>query len=85
MRRGELPLPLDLCEKHNLVQESVFREGPHAPGFKDVVFEIATRANDHLNAARQYVEDLRGKNKELLHSAFCVFLPVVLGCSRVYF
>src|SRR5579859_6273297 len=24
-RREELPLPLDICAKHNLVQESVFR------------------------------------------------------------
>src|SRR5436305_10206960 len=77
MKYGDLPLPLDLCIKHNLVQEKVFRQGPEAPGLKDVVFEIATRANDHLNTAREYIEDTRNKSNNLLKFAFCVFLPVL--------
>ena len=75
---GELPLPLDICAKHSLVQEQVFRQGPAAPGLKDVVYEVATRANDHLKAARQYIDDARGKDYDLLKSAFCVFVPAVL-------
>ena len=76
-RHGELALPLDICTKHNLVQESVFRQGPEAPGLKDVILDVATRANDHLNTSRQYIEETRKKNKDLLDSAFCVFLPAV--------
>jgi NADH dehydrogenase [ubiquinone] 1 alpha subcomplex assembly factor 6 len=75
--QNDLPLPLDLCAKHNLVQESVFRSGPEAPGLKDVVLEVATRANDHLSTAREYIEDLRGKNKEVLDRAFPAFLTGV--------
>ena len=74
---GELPLPLDICAKHNLVQETVFRQGPEASGLKDVVLEVATRANDHLNTARQYINEMKSKNNDLLKSAFCVFLPAV--------
>ena len=77
VKLGELPLPLDVCAKHNLVQEAVFRQGPEAPGLKDVVLEVATRANDHLNTARQYIDEMKGKNNDLLKSAFCVFLPAV--------
>ena len=77
IRHNELPLPLDICAKHNLVQESVFRRGPEALGLKDVVLDVATRANDHLNTARQYIEETRLKNKDLLNSAFCAFLPAV--------
>jgi NADH dehydrogenase [ubiquinone] 1 alpha subcomplex assembly factor 6 len=79
VKHGELPLPLDICAKHSLVQESVFRQGPEAPGLKDVVFDVATRANDHLNTARQYIEDTKSKNTDLLKSAFCVFLPAVFS------
>jgi len=68
---------LDICAKHNLVQETVFRQGPEAPGLKDVVLEVATRANDHLHTARQYINEMKGKNNDLLKSAFCVFLPTV--------
>ena len=77
IRHSELPLPLDSCAKHNLVQESVFRHGPETPGLKDVVFDVATRANDHLNTARQYMEETRKKDQGLLNSAFPVFLPAV--------
>lgn len=56
--------------------------GPEAPGLKDVVLEIATRANDHLSTSREYIEDLRGKNKEMLKMAFPAFLTGV--SARVY-
>lgn len=55
----------------------MFRQGPEASGLKDVVLEVATRANDHLNTARQYINEMKGKNSDLLKSAFCVFLPAV--------
>jgi NADH dehydrogenase [ubiquinone] 1 alpha subcomplex assembly factor 6 len=77
VKRNELPLPLDICAKHSLVQEEVFRRGPDAQGIKDVVLEVATRANDHLNTAKKHILELRSKDKELLASAFCVFLSAV--------
>jgi len=77
IRHRELPLPIDICAKHNLVQEKVFREGPRAEGLRDVIFEVATRGNDHLSTARQYIENLRTKERDLLKAAFCVFLPTV--------
>jgi NADH dehydrogenase [ubiquinone] 1 alpha subcomplex assembly factor 6 len=79
---GELPLPLDMCTKHRLIQETVFRQGPEAPGLKDVVLEVATRANDHLHTARRYIDELRVSNKGLLNTAFCVFLPTVRLLSK---
>jgi len=79
IQHRELPLPIDICAKHNLVQENVFREGPRAEGLKDVIFEVATRGNDHLNTARQYLEDLRRKQRGLLDAAFCVFVPTVIS------
>jgi NADH dehydrogenase [ubiquinone] 1 alpha subcomplex assembly factor 6 len=77
LKLNELPLPLDICAKHNLVQEQVFRQGPEAPGFKDVILDVATRANDHLSTARQYIEDLKEQDPDLLKSAFSVFLSAV--------
>lgn len=77
VKLDELPLPLDICAKHNLVQERVFRQGSEAPGFKDVVLEVATRANDHFSTARQHIDEARSKNKDILDSAFCVFVSAV--------
>ena len=77
LKHNELALPLDICAKHKLVQEAVFRQGPNAAGFKDVIFDVATRANDHLTTARQYIEDMRTRNLSLLDAAFCVFLSAV--------
>jgi NADH dehydrogenase [ubiquinone] 1 alpha subcomplex assembly factor 6 len=77
LKSNELPLPLDICAKYGLVQEQVFRQGPDAPGFKDVILEVATRSNDHLSTARQYIEDLRVKDPDLLKAGFCVFLNAV--------
>src|ERR1700738_531408 len=81
-QHGELALPLDLCAKHNLIQETVFRSGSDAPGLKDVALDVATQGNDHLHTARQYIEDMRSKNKNLLEIAFCIFLPAVSPLAR---
>ncbi|KCV72659.1 hypothetical protein H696_00239 [Fonticula alba] len=56
--QGRLLLPVDLVMKHNLREEAILRL---APGAKtptelcDAVFELATRANDHLITARTMV------------------------------
>jgi len=83
LKLNELPLPLDICAKYHLVQEQVFRQGAEAPGFKDVIFELATRANDHLVTARQYIKDLKGKDPNALKSGFCVFLSAVSTSSLI--
>ena len=56
-------LPLDVCAHHRLRQEDVFRLAGNAPGLKDVVFEIATRANDHLLTARRMIKEARAEGK----------------------
>ena len=63
------------------MQEAVFRHGPQAAGLKDVVLEVATRANDQLNTARMYIEEARKKDKQQFNSAMCVFLPMVVSPS----
>ncbi|KAF3902786.1 hypothetical protein AA313_de0204805 [Arthrobotrys entomopaga] len=67
-------LPVDVCARHNLRQEDVIRQGGKAEGLKDVVFEIATRANDHLITAR---EMLKRAGNEATGLAFTTFLPAV--------
>jgi NADH dehydrogenase [ubiquinone] 1 alpha subcomplex assembly factor 6 len=38
--------------KSGLREEDIYRQGGNAPGLKDAVFEVATRASDHLITAR---------------------------------
>ena len=52
-------LPLDVMAAKGVREEDVLREGPEAKGLKDVVFEVATRASDHLITARQMVSNVR--------------------------
>jgi NADH dehydrogenase [ubiquinone] 1 alpha subcomplex assembly factor 6 len=42
-----------------VIEEEVFRKGAEAAGLKDAVFEVATRASDHLITARQMLKNLR--------------------------
>ncbi|KAF2396794.1 hypothetical protein EJ06DRAFT_533531 [Trichodelitschia bisporula] len=52
-------LPLDIMAAHNVQEETILRTGPSAPGLRDAVFEVATRANDHLITAREMLRSLR--------------------------
>lgn len=61
-RQGAVLLPLDACAKHNMRQEDVLRSGGNAPGLRDVVFEVATLANDHLLTAQKMIKDAGGKS-----------------------
>ncbi len=38
--------------KTGVREEDIYRQGGNAPGLKDAVFEVATRASDHLITAR---------------------------------
>lgn len=57
--QGAVPLPLDIMAQHGVVEEQVFRQGASAPGLRDAVFAVATRANDHLITAREMLANLR--------------------------
>lgn len=67
-RRTLSVLPLDLCATHGLVTEDVYRLGGGAGGrlgeggggVKEVVWEVACRANDELATARKEWEEKGG-------------------------
>jgi NADH dehydrogenase [ubiquinone] 1 alpha subcomplex assembly factor 6 len=58
-RQGAVVLPLDIMAKCNVREEDVLRNGASAHGLRDAVFEVATRANDHLITARQMLDNIR--------------------------
>jgi NADH dehydrogenase [ubiquinone] 1 alpha subcomplex assembly factor 6 len=58
--QGAVLLPLDIMAKTGVQEERVLREGSAAPGLRDAVFEVATRASDHLITAREMLKNLRG-------------------------
>lgn len=57
--QGAVLLPLDVMADANLREEDVFRLGASAPGLRDAIFTVATRANDHLITAREMLTKLR--------------------------
>ncbi|KAF9732633.1 hypothetical protein PMIN06_005761 [Paraphaeosphaeria minitans] len=59
--QGAVLLPLDVMADAALKEEAVFREGAAAPGLRDAVFAVATRANDHLITAREMLSKLRSE------------------------
>jgi NADH dehydrogenase [ubiquinone] 1 alpha subcomplex assembly factor 6 len=59
--QGAVLLPLDVMAEANVKEEDVFREGGAAPGLRDAVFAVATRANDHLITAREMISKLRSE------------------------
>lgn len=54
-----LLLPLDVMADAGVKEEEVFRQGPNAPGLQDAVFQVATRANDHLITVREMLKRLK--------------------------
>ncbi|TVY66163.1 NADH dehydrogenase (ubiquinone) complex I, assembly factor 6 [Fusarium oxysporum f. sp. cubense] len=59
VREPALLLPLDAMAEAGVKEEEVFRQGPNAPGLQDAVFQVATRANDHLITAREMLKRLK--------------------------
>ncbi|KAJ4362414.1 hypothetical protein N0V83_010507 [Neocucurbitaria cava] len=57
--QGAVLLPLDVMAEANVREEDIFRQGASAPGLRDAVFIVATRANDHLITAREMLSKLR--------------------------
>ena len=66
-RQGSVALPLDVMGRVGVRDEDVLRRGADAPGLKDAVFEVATRASDHLITARQMVTNVR-QGKDVGHA-----------------
>ncbi|CAL3966416.1 unnamed protein product [Diplocarpon coronariae] len=58
-RQGSVVLPLDVMVEAGVKEEEVFRQGSDAPGLKDAIFTVATRANDHLITAREMLKSLQ--------------------------
>ncbi|KAA8652602.1 uncharacterized protein ATNIH1004_001507 [Aspergillus tanneri] len=58
-KQGAVMLPLDVMAQARVKEEEVFRQGAEAPGLRDAVFTVATRANDHLITVQQMLSNLR--------------------------
>lgn len=58
-RQGVVTLPLDVMASAGVREEDVVRMGADAPGIRDAVFAVATRASDHLITARQMLKELQ--------------------------
>ncbi|KAG0648959.1 NADH dehydrogenase (ubiquinone) complex assembly factor 6, partial [Hyphodiscus hymeniophilus] len=65
-RQGAVILPLDVMAETGVKEEEVLRQGAVAPGLKDAIFTVATRANDHLITAREMLKNLQ-QGKEAGH------------------
>lgn len=58
-RQGAIVLPLDVMAEAGVKEEEILRQGASAPGLKDAIFTVATRANDHLITAREMLRNLQ--------------------------
>ena len=68
IRDRRLYLPTDILMKHSLSSESIFRHGP-SKELEEVVFEIATKANDHLITARSFFDKIPMESFPVMLSA----------------
>jgi NADH dehydrogenase [ubiquinone] 1 alpha subcomplex assembly factor 6 len=76
-KNGRMIIPAEITAKHGVSQDDVFRNGPHAKGIEDAVFEFATLANDHLITAREMFKQEEGWNGKVPTEANPVFLAGV--------
>ena len=58
-RQGAVLLPLDIMAEYGVKEEQVLRQGTDAPGLRDAVFAVATRANDHLITTREMLKNFQ--------------------------
>ncbi|KAF2734465.1 hypothetical protein EJ04DRAFT_534832 [Polyplosphaeria fusca] len=61
--QGAVMLPLDVMAEAGVKEEDVFRQGAEAPGLRDAIFTVATRASDHLITAREMLSKLRSEGQ----------------------
>lgn len=77
-RQGTVTLPLDIMASTGVREEDVLRMGADAPGLRDAVFAVATRASDHLITARQMLKELQaGPDQREVNQAFGVLMPAL--------
>jgi len=81
--RRRLPIPLDVCARHGVKQEDVFRHGGEAVGVDAAVFEIAVLANDHLLTAREVFKDTAGRVPPVAMPVFLAGVPVASFLGRL--
>ncbi|KAI8841023.1 isoprenoid synthase domain-containing protein [Chytriomyces cf. hyalinus JEL632] len=74
----QLYLPSDLLAQHHVSTEEIFRKGPSEP-LSDVVFDVASVANDHVTTARSHIAESAAKN-EFPQIALTALLPAI-GCD----
>jgi len=65
-RQGAVLLPLDIMAEAGVREEDVLRRGAEAEGLRDAVFQVATRASDHLITARTMIQNLK-KGQDVGH------------------
>lgn len=58
-RQGVIALPLDVMSQCGVREDEIFRQGGEANGIRDAVFDVATRASDHLITARTMAKSVR--------------------------
>ena len=66
-KQGAVMLPLDVMARNRVREEDVFRKGADADGLRDAVFEVATRASDHLITAKEMMKNVR-KGQDVGHA-----------------
>ncbi|KAJ7863118.1 isoprenoid synthase domain-containing protein [Mycena olivaceomarginata] len=71
-----LPIPLDLCARHQVKQEDVFRYGGSAEGVDAAVYDFAVLANDHMLTAREVFKGTGGKVPVGAMPVFLAGVPV---------
>lgn len=86
-RHGAVMLPLDIMAEAGVREEDVLRNGSNADGLSDAVFQVATRANDHLITARQMLDNVRagqdaGHEYEHQDEEEHIHLPVATSSGR---
>ena len=84
-KNKRMVIPAEITAKHGVKQEDVFRQGPHAPGMDDAVFEFATIAHDYLTSAREMLMKSEGFNSRVLREALPIFLGGVRDDERCYY
>ena len=58
-RRGTILLPLDVMSSSGVREQDILQQAGNAEGLRDAVFEVATRASDHLITARTMVKNMK--------------------------
>ncbi|KAJ7109732.1 isoprenoid synthase domain-containing protein [Mycena crocata] len=71
-----LPIPLDICARHSVKQEELFRYGGSAAGTDAAVYDFAVLANDHLLTARDVFKDSGGRVPAEAMPVFLAGVPV---------